>query len=344
MKTGYVYDSIYLGHDTTSRHPEAAQRLEAILSRMDVSGLKKRLIHIPPRPATIKELAQVHRESYITDIREAAEKGRRRLDADTVISEESYKAAIYAAGGVIAAVEAVMEGRVDNAFALVRPPGHHATRQHAMGFCLFNNVAVAARYALDRCNLERILIVDFDVHHGNGTQEAFYEEPRVLYISAHQYPHYPGSGTIEEIGSGQGKGSNINIPLPAGSGDEEYRQVFEQIVIPAARRFAPGLILVSAGYDTHWADQLSMMRVSVSGFGWMVKTIRELAEELCGGKLTLTLEGGYSLDALAAAVEATFKMLLGETDIADMIGPSPEKNTPPDISPLVGRVKAIHGL
>ena len=242
------------------------------------------------------------------------------------------------------ATRAVMKGEVDSAFALVRPPGHHATYNQAMGFCLFNNVAIAARYALDKFDLKRILIIDFDVHHGNGTQEAFYGEPRVLYISTHQYPYYPGSGNIEEIGSGPGKGATVNIPLPAGCGDVEYQQAFEQIIIPSAKRFAPELILVSAGYDAHWNDPLAMMQVSVAGFTMMIKSISELACGLCEGRLIFTLEGGYAFAAQAAAVAAAFKVLLGETEIEDPIGPSPHKSSPLNIAHLIEEVRAVHGL
>ncbi|MDO8567447.1 MAG: histone deacetylase, partial [Dehalococcoidales bacterium] len=197
MKVGYVYDPVYLEHDTGD-HVENPRRLEAIMSRLEQSGLKSKLTAIKPRPATLEEIARVHDERHIKHVQEICEKGGGWLDADTVTSRESYNAAVYAAGGAIKATEVVMTGEVASAFALVRPPGHHATRVEAMGFCLFNNIAIAARYALDKLGLERILIIDFDVHHGNGTQEAFYDNPQVGYISTHQYPFYPGSGGIEE--------------------------------------------------------------------------------------------------------------------------------------------------
>ncbi|MFC1916505.1 histone deacetylase, partial [Chloroflexota bacterium] len=287
-------------------------------------------------------LSQVHHEHYINYIREAAQKGDVWLDADTVMSPGSYDAALYAAGGAIKATEAIINGEVNSAFALVRPPGHHATSRQAMGFCLFNNIAIAAKYALTRC--ECILIIDFDVHHGNGTQEAFYTDPQVVYISIHQYPHYPGTGSTEETGRGAAKGTTVNIPLPGGSGDTEYRQVFEQIVVPVARRFRPQLILVSAGYDAHWADQLAMMQVSTSGFAQMVKIIKALADELCGGRLVFTLEGGYDLTALAASVKATFEVLLGKTSIEDTLGPAQNRWATPDITALIKTIKEKHDL
>jgi len=232
---------------------------------------------------------------------------------------------------------------VYSAFALVRPPGHHATSRYAKGFCLFNNIAVAARYALAEYKLERILIIDFDVHHGNGTQEAFYDSPQVMYTSTHQYPFYPGSGDIEETGGGAAEGTTINIPLSAGCGDSEYLKVFEQIIVPAGRRFKPRLILVSAGYDLHWADPLAMMQVSVNGLGQMAGIIKGLADELCGGRLVFTLEGGYNLNALAASVKATFDVLLGNS-IDDPLGQSPRSFGSANIDRLIAVVKEIHKL
>ncbi len=343
MKSGYVYDSIYLEHDT-GRHPENARRLEAIISRLEQSGLIPRLALVKPRPATVEELTLVHSESHVAHVREVAQKGGGWLDPDTVVSPRSYDAALYAAGGAIEAVAAVTGGEVSSAFLLARPPGHHATPGRAMGFCLFNNIAVAAAYALAKLSLKRVCIIDFDVHHGNGTQEAFYGSSSVLYISAHQYPHYPGTGRIEETGVGEGRGANVNIPLPAGCGDAEYGQVFERIVVPAARRFEPQLILVSDGYDGHWADPLAHMQLTVSGYARMASTIKGLADELCGGRLVLTLEGGYDLEVLEASVKATFDVLLGETVIEDPPGKPSHQFNPRNIESLIEAVRETHGL
>jgi len=343
MKAGFVYDSIYLEHDT-GHHVENSQRLEAIISHLNETGLKRQLTSIKPRAASIEELSLVHREQHISHIREVAQRGGGWLDPDTVASPKSYEAAVYAAGGTMKATEVVMSGEVNSAFALVRPPGHHATPTRAMGFCLFNNIAIATRYALSKYKLERILIIDFDVHHGNGTQETFYDNPQVLYISTHEYPFYPGTGDIEEIGSGAGKGTTLNIPLPAGCGDDEYLQVFEQIIIPAAKRFNPQLIMVSAGYDTHWADGLALMQVSVTGFAQIAKAIKGLADEQCNGHLVLTLEGGYNFTALAASIKATFDMLLGKSNIEDPLGQPQRRSAAPDIAPLIKRIKQIHAL
>jgi acetoin utilization deacetylase AcuC-like enzyme len=347
MKVGYVYDPVYLEHDT-GQHPENASRLEAIMSRLEESGLKKKLYHIPPRPATIEELALVHHEEYIAYVQAVAKSGGGWLDPDTVVSPGSYKAALYAAGGLIRATEVVMnEG--GSAYALVRPPGHHATATQAMGFCLFNNVAIAARWAINSFNLERIAIIDFDVHHGNGTQDTFYSDPKVLYVSTHEFPLYPGTGGLEETGSGQAKGTTVNIPLPAGSGDDHYLQVFGEVIVPIVKRFGPQLILVSAGYDGHWSDRLAMMDLSVTGYARMTGIIKGLADELCGGHLVLTLEGGYPLTTLAASVKATFDVLLGEKDIDDPLGPAKSGFKlrgfePPDITPLIKSLRKIHKL
>jgi len=342
MSVGYVYNPIYLKHDT-GRHVEVATRLEAIISYLEQTGLKKQLTLIEPRAATVEELSLVHQRQYIEQIGEVAGRGGGWLDPDTVMSADSYEVALYAAGGVIWAVEAVMGREVVSAFALVRPPGHHATSSYAKGFCLFNNIAIATKYALAEYKLERILIIDFDVHHGNGTQEAFYHNPQVMYISAHEYPFYPGTGDLNETGSGAAKGTNLNIPLPAGCGDSEYLKVFEQIIVPAGSRFKPQLIMVSAGYDNHWADPLAMMQVSVNGFGQMAMIIKELADELCGGRLVLTLEGGYNLDALVASVKATFDALLGNS-ISDPLGGSPRSFGAVDIDRLIAVIKEIHKL
>ena len=343
MKVGLVYDPIYLKHDTGG-HVENAARLEAIISHLEETGLKKQLTPIKPRAASVEELALVHTKQHISHIQDVAGKGGGWLDADTVMSPDSYEVALYAAGGVIAAAEAVMEGKVNSAFALVRPPGHHATPHHAMGFCLFNNIAIAAEHALARYKLERILIIDFDVHHGNGTQEIFYDRPEVMYISTHEYPFYPGTGSVGETGRGSAKGTTVNIPLPAGCGDNEYLLVFEQVITPAAKRFKPQLVLVSAGYDAHWADELALMQLSVSGFGEMARAIRGLANELCEGRLVFTLEGGYHLSALAASIKATFDVLLGKTSSDDPLGQSPRSAAAPKIDRLLTAIKEVHAL
>ena len=213
-----------------------------------------------------------------------------------------------------------------------------------MGFCLFNNGAIATKWAQAEYNLKRVVIIDFDVHHGNGTHEAFYDNPQVLYISTHEYPFYPGTGSAEETGRGEAKGTTVNIPLPGGCGDIEYLQVFKQIIVPVAKRFKPQLIMVSAGYDLHWADGIALMQVSVTGFAQMARIIKQLADELCGGRLVFTLEGGYNVNALAASIRATFDVLLGNTKIEDPLGQSPRRFQTPSIANLLERIKEIHNL
>jgi len=342
MKVGFVSHPIYLKHDTGT-HVENAGRLEAIISHLEETGLKPQLTSVEPRAASVEELSAVHQPQYISRMQEVAQGGGGWLDPDTVMSPHSYEAALYAAGGAIRATEAVMDGELSSVFALVRPPGHHATAARAMGFCLFNNVAIATKYALAKYDLERIAIIDFDVHHGNGTQEAFYDSPQVLYISTHQYPHYPGTGSIEETGIGEGRGTTVNIPLRAGCGDNEYLPVFEQIISPAVRRFNPQLILVSAGYDSHWADGLAMMQVTTTGFAQMARIIKQLADELCNGRLVLSLEGGYNLTALTTSIKATFDMLLGNP-IEDPLGQPQSGFEIGSIDPLIKRIKEVHSL
>ena len=343
MKVGIISDPIYLQHDTGA-HVENAGRLVKIGETLEKSGVLKQLVPVTPRPATIAEIALIHDEQYIARLESWAKEGGGWLDADTVMSPRSYEVARYAAGGLLNATADVIEGKLDSAFALVRPPGHHATHEQAMGFCLFNNVAIAAKYAQGNYKLERILIVDFDLHHGNGTQDAFYSDPQVLYFSTHQYPYYPGSGDINEIGTGAGKGTTINVPLPAGCGDAEYLKVFNEVLRPAAERYKPQLILVSAGYDAHWADTLGMMQLTVSGYASLTEILKEMAIKLCQARLVFTLEGGYNIPALAASVRATFDVLLGNKKVEDPVGPPPQLYRHTDITPVLEKVKRIHGL
>jgi acetoin utilization deacetylase AcuC-like enzyme len=314
------------------------------MSHLEQSRLKSQLASVEPRPATIQELALVHDRQHIIHIQDVAQKDGGWLDGDTVMSADSFEVALYAVGGAIRATEMVMDGHLVSTFALLRPPGHHATPGRAMGFCLFNNIAIAAKYALNKYSLERILILDFDVHHGNGTQAVFYDDPRVLYISTHQYPHYPGTGGIDETGSRQGRGTTINIPLPAGCGDDEYLKVFREIIIPAVGRFKPQFILVSAGYDAHWADELAKMELTITGFARMANIIKGLAGKLCHGRLIFSLEGGYNLTVLSSSVKATLDVLLGNSNIEDPMGKLPHRFKAPDIDRLIKAIKKIHKL
>ncbi len=343
MKVGLLYHPIYLEHDT-GQHVENAQRLRETLRLLEDCGLREQLVALTPEPASIDDLLTVHTRSHISRVERTAAAGGGWLDADTVLSPRSYEAALCAAGGAIKATEAVLTGSINSAFALVRPPGHHATRDTAMGFCLFNNIAIAARRALSKDGVERLLIVDFDVHHGNGTQESFYDDPRVLYFSTHQSPLYPGTGRIEETGTGQGLGANVNVPLPPWSGDDEYLRAFEEILIPLAHRFQPQLILVSAGYDGHWADYISSHQMTIAGYARLVAILKRLAADLCQQRLVFTLEGGYHLQALPYSIKATLDVLLGNSSIDDPLGPPAGTSRRADISLLIKQVKAIHGL
>jgi acetoin utilization deacetylase AcuC-like enzyme len=343
MKAGLVYDPIYLEHDTGD-HVENSQRLVATMSYLKETGIEKKLTCLPARPALLEELEMIHTAEYISYVKSKAEKGGGWLDPDTVMSPNSYEAALYAAGGLMVAVEAVMRGEVDNAFALVRPPGHHALHDRAMGFCIFNNMAIAAKFALSKFSLNRILIADFDVHHGNGTQDAFYADPKVLYFSTHQYPFYPGTGWMDETGTGEGEGITVNFPMAAGWGDEEYLRAFNEVLVPVARRFQPQLFLVSTGFDAHWADQLAMMRVSVKGFAQMVVILKELATELCQGRLVFTLEGGYNLQAVASSIKAVFDVLLGNSKIDDPLGESSAARKPEGFDEHIEAIKRIHHI
>lgn len=302
-KTGIVYDSIFLQHDTGAGHYERPQRLEAIAKRLKKNGMFFPLI--APSPASLEWIAAVHSPEYIARVRRSCQDGTKYLDsADTSISEKSYEAAITAVGGVLAAIDDVMSGKIRNAFCAIRPPGHHALKDRAMGFCLFNNVAVAARYIQKKHELAKVLIIDWDVHHGNGTQDAFYDDPTVLYFSTHQYPFYPGTGSAEEKGTGEGVGYNINVPLQAGCGDREHIKAFREILKPEAVKFAPDFILISAGFDAHKDDPLGGMNVTADGFTEMTKIVKDIAEKCCDGRIVSMLEGGYDLNGLAESVEA----------------------------------------
>jgi acetoin utilization deacetylase AcuC-like enzyme len=311
-KTAFIYSDVYLKHDTGRNHPERKERLTAVVEHLSQTGLAQELIHVPARPATRKEIAFVHPEEYINSIQRAIQEGIKYLDADTRVSPESYDIALLAAGGTLAAVDQVLQGEAHTAFCAVRPPGHHAETDQAMGFCIFNNVAIAARYAQQKYNLEKILIIDWDVHHGNGTQDIFYGDPTVFYFSIHQYPWYPGTGSADETGEREGKGFNLNIPVPAGTGDDDYIAAFETILKTKARNYAPDLILISAGFDAHRDDPLSQTCVTTKGFKEMSEIVSQIAEEKCDSRIISVLEGGYNLQALAASVEAHLKVLRRE--------------------------------
>ena len=311
--TGVVRDERYLEHDPGPSHVESPQRLRVIYDRIDATSLADELIRIEPREATKEELAWNHTINYIERIEATAGKPVSYLDPDTSTSPGSYLAAILAVGGLFNAIDSVMEGEIQNGFALVRPPGHHAERDHAMGFCLFNNVALGAHYLIKEYGAKKVLIMDWDLHHGNGTQHSFYSDPQVLYISTHQYPYYPGTGSVDQVGEGAGEGFTVNIPLSAGMEDIDYAAVFNRVIAPIGSAFSPDFILVSAGFDTYMADPLGGMKLTEMGFAYQAKVLLELAKKVCKGRILFCLEGGYSLKGLADGVEAVLYECLGES-------------------------------
>lgn len=339
---GYVFDPLYLEHSLPG-HPESAGRLRSIMAHLEESGLLAKMAALEARDATEDDLRLVHTSELISAVRETSGLREKWFDADTYAVADSYRAALRAAGGVLRAVDAVLDGELDSAFCLVRPPGHHATPHRAMGFCLFNNVAVAAAHALERRGLQRVAVIDIDVHHGNGTQDAFYREPRVWYWSTHQYPFYPGSGSWEEAGEGPGRGTTVNVPMPAGCGDAEYRRAYTELLAPLLRRYRPQLIVVSAGFDAHFMDPLAQILLSTRGYYEIAALLRELADELCGGRIVYALEGGYDHSALAWSVHACIDTLLYNDFTLDPLGPAPQVRAPDVASVLTGLAR-LHGL
>jgi acetoin utilization deacetylase AcuC-like enzyme len=336
---GVVEDPRYLEHRAPAGHPECPERLGAVHEA--IAERAADLVHVVPRPAEDEELLLAHGLDHVARVRAAVGRAPARLDSDTYVCPESLAVAKLAAGATVDLCRSVARGDLRSGFAAVRPPGHHAEPGRAMGFCLFNNVAIAARSLQREEQLDRILIVDWDVHHGNGTQALFESDPSVLFFSTHQFPYYPGTGAAAECGRGRGEGETVNVPLPAACGDDEYVGAFQRLLVPVALRFRPQMILVSAGFDAHGDDPLASMEVSEAGFGAMASIVRALADELCEGRLALVLEGGYAPASLREGVRASLTALL-----------SPE--TPPlpeaaDLVPgshlwrVVERVVAVHG-
>lgn len=310
-KTGLVYDPRYLEHDMGLGHPESPNRLRAIVQQLEQSGTMARLIRIAPRMAEDEWITTVHTAAYLASLKQhAPASGRVSLDPDTSMSPGSLTAAYLAAGGALAGVDAMMNSEVEHVFCAVRPPGHHAETNRAMGFCLLNNVAIAARYAQRKHGLSRVLIVDWDVHHGNGTQHSFEDDPSVLFFSTHQFPHYPGTGRESEHGRGAGEGYTINVPMEAGEGDDEYRAVFHKVLVPAAEQFKPELVIISAGFDAHKDDPLASMGLTEAGYAELTGIVAGIARKHAQGRILSSLEGGYNLTALAASVDAHVRGLL----------------------------------
>ena len=309
MSTAFAWNENHVYH-ASAHHPERPERVEAIVEHLKSGPLWDRLVHVAPAEADRSHAELVHSPSYL-DRLETATAYAARLDPDTYTTHRSLECAYASLGAALAVTEAVLDGRVDNGFAAARPPGHHATPDRAMGFCLLSNAAIAARWAQRAHGLERIAIVDFDVHHGNGTQDVFYEDGTVLYMSTHEWPLYPGSGSRDERGIGAGEGATINVPLPHGAGDAALLEAFEQEFAPAVASFRPELLIVSAGYDAHARDPLAGLTASTRGFSRLTHLLLDWADAHCGGRLVTVLEGGYDLEGLSSSAAATIAALLG---------------------------------
>jgi acetoin utilization deacetylase AcuC-like enzyme len=333
-----VEDDRYLEHCGPRGHPERPERLAAVGEA--IAARRDSLAPLAPRPADIAEIERVHSGGHIAGIARACQRAPVQIDADTFLSARSYEAALLAVGGCVELARGVAAGRIQSGLAAVRPPGHHAESDRAMGFCLFNNAAVAARALQAEDGLERLLILDWDVHHGNGTQHSFEDDPNVLYVSTHEYPQYPGTGAAGEAGVGRGIGATVNVPMPSGCGDREYIGVFQRVLVPVATRFAPEMILVSCGFDSHRDDPLAGMEVTGAGFAALAAIVRRLADDLCGGRVAFLLEGGYALSGLREGTGAVLDALLPAA--APGLPPAVEMAPGSRLARVVEPVAAVH--
>jgi acetoin utilization deacetylase AcuC-like enzyme len=334
LRVAFCDDPVFGEHDAGPGHPERPERLEAVRRGLRQGGLDEALEPLSPRPATRAELLRVHTPGHVDRVA-AAEGKSVRFDPDTAMGPRSYAAALRAAGGVVDAVERVLDGAIDRAFCSARPPGHHATPDRAMGFCLLNNVALGAAAALAR-GLTRVAVIDFDVHHGNGTQETFYRDRRVLFVSSHQFPFYPGTGDLDEAGEGEGRGFTVNLPMPAGTGDADYRRAYREIVEPIGRAFDPELVLVSAGFDPHRDDPLGGMAMTAAGFAELMDVCLAVASSAARGRLVAVLEGGYDLDGIADSTAAVVGRMLGRRK------PSVARMPTPGFDSLLENYRSAH--
>lgn len=321
-KVGIVLDKLYVDHDNGAGHPETFERILAIVDMLNYTKMMDEVVRITPRDATKEEITLVHTPEHYDTI--AATKGKHKvfLDADTSTCSVSFDAALRAAGGTISAIDSVLSGEVDRAFPIVRPPGHHAEADRPMGFCLFNNAAVGAAYLTEIKGLDRVLIIDWDVHHGNGTHHIFEDSSKVLYFSSHQFPFYPGTGASEEVGTGEGKGYTVNVPMQPEMGDNEFIKIFDEILNPIINQYKPGFIIVSAGFDIFFDDPLGGMKVTPEGFAKLTRQLTDQADKVCNGNIIFLLEGGYNLDGLWICTKEMLEELLdkkrSEYDIGDI--------------------------
>ena len=326
MRYGLVMDPVFLEHQVPPEHPERPDRLRAISRRLSAHPAFKRLVRVAPAPAAAEALLRVHTRDHVAHIRGTRLQPLHPLDWDTYSGGASPDVAALAAGSVIRMIELLFRGDIDSGFAAIRPPGHHAEPGKAMGFCLFNNVAVGAQWALDQGLVRRVAIVDFDVHHGNGTQAAFYHRDDVLYVSMHQHPLYPGTGYYTEVGVGKGKGTTVNFPIPAGQNNGFYSSLLQRMVLPILASYAPDLILASAGFDAHRDDPLAGMLLDERGYAGMASDLNRAAGEICNGRILYVLEGGYNLKALAASVETTVATSMDPPESGPELEPSPNSD------------------
>ncbi|MGQ9617235.1 MAG: histone deacetylase family protein [Spirochaetota bacterium] len=340
--TGIVKDPIFLEHKTPVYHPETPQRLEVIYGMLEGESMEGLFEVITPREASRDEVELIHTHSYFDMIASTANQTLTYLDQDTSTSEKSFSVALFAAGSIIKGIEELIKGNYQNIFALVRPPGHHAEAQMAKGFCIFNNIAIGAMYAIKKYSIERILIVDWDLHHGNGTQHSFYYDPRVLYFSTHQYPYYPGTGDISEVGEGEGRGFTINVPLQAGYGDRDYFNIFKGILEPVADIYRPQLVLVSAGFDTYYRDPLGGMKVTPEGFKALTRVVQSIAEKYASNRLLLTLEGGYHLTGLCECIRAVIQQLAGKESKPEALEEDILEDLNPRTTNIIQSVMSVH--
>jgi acetoin utilization deacetylase AcuC-like enzyme len=339
---GVVWDPVYLEHLTDDGHPEHPNRLAPLYHRLRDAKVQGRFITLSPPAATDEEILLVHSQAYLERVKATAALPTAALCGDTLTCSQSFRVATLAVGGLLEAIRQVLSGRLDHALVLARPPGHHAEQTRAMGYCIFNNVAIGARVAQTQLGIERVLVVDWDIHHGNGTQHIFERDPSVFFFSSHQFPHYPGTGHLTETGLGPGEGTSMNLPLKRGCGDGEFIALYQRLLIPAAAAFCPELILVSAGFDTHMADPLGGMRMTPAGFAGLTRLILDLADRLCGGRVVFCLEGGYDAEALAGSVLAMIDELTGRTHAdVDALAAGAD---PDLVNPVVDRCIQIHRL
>lgn len=344
MTTAYITDKRFTEHNL-SEHPEHAGRIKAVWSQLQSAGLVDRLSCIDPTPVTDEQILSVHTQEHLDRLIWVSQQNKTVLiDQDTYALPVSFDIAKLSAGGVITAVDAVLQGNADNAMAVVRPPGHHATPNRQMGFCLLSNIAMGARHAQTQHQLKKVLILDYDVHHGNGTQDVFYADDSVMFISIHQSPFYPGTGLIGETGRLDGHGYTLNIPISGGHGDEGYKAIFNDIVWRAVEKFEPEIMLISAGFDAHWVDPLAGMKLSLSGYDFLARDCIKMADKVCDGKIIFVMEGGYDLKALAHGWQNIAHALLGDDELSDPYGEAPSSLSIDEIQSDIDQIRLLHGI